>query len=311
MFPKFYDRTLADKIYLPRYKEIAEEAQPIAHSSNEKTTLFVIDAQIGFCMPGASLYVKNAENDIANICEFILKNVGKLSHLTFSLDTHYAHQIFYPCYWVNDKGEKPAPYTIISYEDVESGVWRTLQESYSNFAKSYLKQLEEKGKYKLCIWDYHTMLGGIDHSLSPLLSETAFYHCLVKDNQTHFLLKGEHPLSEHYSVIQPEIRAVYDNDKRLNIGQSRKLYFKEMLNSYDKIFIAGEASSHCVKATIEDLYKITKESNDNLISKIYILEDCMSPIPSIPGVIDFSSIAQEALDGFEKAGMHVIKSTHI
>ena len=35
----------------------------------------------------------------------------------------------------------------------------------------------------------------------------------------------------------------------------------------------------------------------------------MSPVPAIPGVVDFPKIAREALDCYAAAGMHVVIST--
>ena len=46
----------------------------------------------------------------------------------------------------------------------------------------------------------------------------------------------------------------------------------------------------------------------SLVEKVYLLEDCMSPIV-IPGVIDFTDEANKAFEKFSKAGMHIVKST--
>ena len=68
--PAYYQATDSQNIYLPRYEEIAQAASSaksqLPHrSSKAQTALFVIDAQIGFCQPQASLYVPGAEADMA------------------------------------------------------------------------------------------------------------------------------------------------------------------------------------------------------------------------------------------------------
>ena len=120
-------------------------------------------------------------------------------------------------------------------------------------------------------------------------------------------------LTENYSVFSPEIKTLYKDDNKngsLSVGKFDMNLFYKLMN-HDKIFIAGEASSHCVKSTIEDLLQMINEINPAFVDKIYILEDCMSPVPAIPNVIDFPAIAQEGLNRFKEAGMHVIKSINI
>ena len=311
-YPNFYDEGLSSSIYLPRYQKIAKEAEqykiPLSNTTIQRNALLVIDAQIGFCMKGASLYVPNAERDVSRICEFIYRNMGNLSTLFFSLDTHYTYQIFYPSFWIDENKKHPKPFTIITYQDILDGKWIPVMQQ--EYAVSYVMQLEATGKYNLCIWDYHTMMGSIDHSLVSILSETAFFHSLVKNKATEFVLKGEHMMTESYSAFSPEVKIISKEHGKQNVGCfDSNLFYKLM--DYDKVFIAGEASSHCVKSTIEDLLDKIKEVNAKLVDKIYILEDCMSPVPAIPNVVDFPAIAQQALNSFKEAGVHVIKGTEL
>jgi nicotinamidase-related amidase len=77
--------------------------------------------------------------------------------------------------------------------------------------------------------------------------------------------------------------------------------------------IAGEASSHCVKSTIEDLLDELTAVDPRLAGKIYILTDCMSAVTVPDGkggfVADFTPQAEQALARFAAAGMHLVKST--
>ena len=45
-----------------------------------------------------------------------------------------------------------------------------------------------------------------------------------------------------------------------------------------------------------------------LAEKVYLLEDCSSPVV-IPGVIDYTDDANAAFQKFKEAGMHVVQST--
>lgn len=306
MYPSFYDRNVCTELFLPRYELIAQEANKAQLQdvvSND--ALFVIDAQIGFCLPGASLYVPGAEQDVVRLCDFIYRNHHNITRIFCSLDTHYAYQIFHASYWRNQAGENPSPYSIISYDDVLQNKWQPT--ANKDLALAYLKQLEESKKYQLCIWPYHTLMGSVEHALHPLLSESVFYQAMVSGTQPKFITKGENALTENYSVFAPEVKTLHYEKKSLQVGTfNRKL--AETLLLYDRIFIAGEASSHCVQATVRDILSVVKEINPTLASKFYLLKDCMSPVPALPE-IDFPALAETFLQEFATNGMNLVKST--
>ena len=83
----------------------------------------------------------------------------------------------------------------------------------------------------------------------------------------------------------------------------------------DRLVIAGQASSHCVKSTIEDLAAWIEERDRGLARRVYVLEDCMSavavPDPARPGQLlaDFTESARATLDRCREAGMRVVEST--
>jgi hypothetical protein len=57
-----------------------------------------------------------------------------------------------------------------------------------------------------------------------------------------------------------------------------------------------------------------EKTDPALAKKIYILEDCMSPVPPpplnpLPPSLDFPRIADEAIADFKRAGMNVVRST--
>jgi nicotinamidase-related amidase len=80
------------------------------------------------------------------------------------------------------------------------------------------------------------------------------------------------------------------------------------LPNVDAVIIAGQAKSHCVAWTIDDLLTEAKARSPKLVEKVYLLEDCTSPVV-IPGVVDFTDQADAAFQRFADAGMHVVRST--
>jgi nicotinamidase-related amidase len=169
----------------------------------------------------------------------------------------------------------------------------------------YAETLRKRGKYALTIWPYHAMLGGIGHALVPAVEEAIFFHSIARLSQPRFEVKGEHPFTEHYSVIKPD---VVKGPKGETLGKHNASFIKE-LQAVDALVIAGQAKSHCVAWTISDLLDDIRATDLELAKKVYLLEDCTSPVV-VPGA-DFTDQADEAFESFAQAGMKLIKSTDV
>jgi nicotinamidase-related amidase len=325
--PPHYKAVKVGEIWKVAYQEREKQAhqwasehhiQPAATDAL-KIALIIIDAQNTFCIPGFELFVggqsgMGAVEDNRRLCEFIYRNLGAITQITATLDTHTAMQIFHPVFLVDAQGEHPAPLTLISADDLSQGLWKFNPAIASSlnitpeFGQAHLlhyaQELKERHKYDLTIWPYHVMLGSIGHALVPAVEEAIFFHTIARSSQADFEIKGGNPLTEHYSVIGPE---VLDGPDGESIAQrSRKFIHK--LRQFDRVIIAGQAKSHCVAWTIADLLSDIREHNPSLVSKVYLLEDCTSPVV-VPGVVDYSDQADEAFRRFKKAGMHVVSST--
>jgi nicotinamidase-related amidase len=74
------------------------------------------------------------------------------------------------------------------------------------------------------------------------------------------------------------------------------------------VIVAGQAKSHCVAWTIADLLAECQAYDPSLKEKIYLLEDCTSPVV-VPGAIDYTEQADAAYRRFAEAGMHLVRST--
>src|SRR5262245_57229372 len=127
--PVFYDKSRVSETYVERAALVAEAAEEyrkrhqVAPSAQDKMRIlaFGIDCQVGFCTPGASLFVPGAVEDTQRTIEWIFRNVDKITSLAFSMDTHRVFQIFHPAWWIDEKGRHPAPFSVITTDDVRSG----------------------------------------------------------------------------------------------------------------------------------------------------------------------------------------------
>ncbi len=327
--PPHFDTNKLGKVWKVDYEEIAKAAgkwsinhhiQPAARD-RFKICLVAIDVQNTFCIPGFELYVAGrsgtgAVDDNQRLCEFIYRNLDVITQIVPTMDTHQAMQIFHSIFLVNDKSEHPSPFSLITEEDIIKGRWRfnaALSHSL-NYNANYIERhllhytsaLKKSEKYDLTIWPYHAMLGGIGHALVSAVEEAIFFHTIARFSQPDFHVKGNHPLTEHYSVLGPEVNT--GPDGKSLVKKSDSLYNK--LKEFETIIIAGQAKSHCVAWTIADLLEdlIARPSDKHLVKKVYLLEDCTSSVV-VPGVVDYTEKADEAFQRFEDAGMHVVGST--
>jgi nicotinamidase-related amidase len=79
------------------------------------------------------------------------------------------------------------------------------------------------------------------------------------------------------------------------------------LLTFDAVVVAGQAKSHCMAWTIDDLLE-EEDAGERLAERTYVLEDCTSPVV-VPGVVDYTDEADAAFERYAAAGMHVVRST--
>ena len=325
--PDFFDAEKVGTVWRVPYEERARGARDWANqhglqpasADSTKTWLMLIDVQNTFCIPDFELYVggrsgRGAVEDNIRLCEFIYRNLGNIAQITATMDTHKTMQVFHPIFFVDKDGDHPVPYTDIHAAELREGKWMFNHALASQFGIApeygqqmmidYAEKLQKSGKYALTIWPYHGMLGGIGHALVSSIAEALFFHSVARLAQTDLVIKGEAPFTENYSVIGPEVMTGPMNET-LGIHDHR---FIEQLQECDRLIIAGQAKSHCVAWTVSDLLDDIMLADSQLAKKVYLLDDCTSPVV-VPGVVDHTDAADNAYDWFAKAGMHVVKST--
>jgi nicotinamidase-related amidase len=135
------------------------------------------------------------------------------------------------------------------------------------------------------------MLGGLGHALVAAVEEAFFFHALARRTQTRFEVKGDDPRTEHYSALGPEV------------GGEQNLALVKHLLTFDAVYVAGQAKSHCVAWTVDDLLRLAPE----IAPRLYLLEDCTSPV--VAGALDFTEQADDAFARFAASGARIVRST--
>lgn len=325
--PAHYDPEQVGRVWRVPYQARAAEAlewaaahgiQPAAED-RFRLALILIDVQNTFCIPEFELFVAGASGmgaveDNRRLCEFIYRNLSRITHITATLDTHRAVQIFHPVFLVDRQGRHPDPLTLISLEDVRRGRWRFNEgisaslgitpEAGQRHLLHYTQELARQGKYDLTIWPYHAMLGGIGHALTAAVEEAIFFHGIARSAQAELEMKGELAITENYSAIGPEVLTGANGEI---LAQKTEGFLQKVLD-FDAVVIAGQAKSHCVAWTVEDLLIQIQAHEPALAQKVFLLEDCASPVV-VPGIVDYSRAAEQAYSRFEQAGMRRVLST--
>jgi len=297
-FPQFYNPDKVGTLFMADALTASQAGHdlnlPSATDDKERILLMLVDMQVDFIHNDGMLSVPGAIDDTRRTIEWIFEHVGKITTIAPSLDSHLPIQIFSPSWWVDGDGKHAAPFTVITSDQVKSGDWNPLYEI--DWSKDYVERLESQSKKQLMIWPYHTLIGTPGHSLTPALYEALAYHSAARNTQPKFLNKGTIPKTEHYSMLEPEVKVPEEPMGKLNIS------FLDMVATYDKIYVAGQAKSHCVLETVASMMRYFSEKPES-IDKINLLTDATSSVAHPE--IDFEALANEAYAEFESNGLHL------
>ncbi len=260
--------------------------------------------------------------DNRRVAEFVYRNLGLITDITCTMDTHMPNQIFFPSFWQDANGGMLSPFHFVLTEEIKAGDVKPhpalagflCNGNYgwlTSYVRHYCEALEKAGKYKLYIWPLHCLLGSDGHVLAGVVHEARLFHAFARKARSNPEVKGGYPLTENYSVLSPEVLKAHDGRP---VGNKNVDFIKTLINS-DYVIVGGQAASHCVKSSIEDLLSEINAQDPKLCKKVYILKDCMSSV-AVPDaankgkfIFDFTPMAETALKTFEAAGMHVVDST--
>jgi nicotinamidase-related amidase len=244
----------------------------------QTTQLLIIDPQNDFCdLPracwptgstGPALPVTGAHADMQRLASWIQRHGAQLDGICITLDSHQAYDVAHPAFWQQRDGSVLAPFTAIAAAQVRAGDFAPRDASALPRVLQYLDALEAEGRYQLMVWPLHCEIGSWGHGVHAEVLTACRDWQASQHRAVHHVFKGMNPWTEHYSAIRAEVPDPQDPETGLNQVLLARLARCEQL------VIAGEASSHCVRATTEHIAQHGGLAPEQLV----LLSDCMSPV---------------------------------
>ncbi len=269
--------------------------------------LLIVDPQNDFCdLPAAycpidpsggifapALPVPGAHADMQRLAHLIDAGREALDAITITLDSHHHLDIAHPTFWRQANGEAVAPFTSITAADLRAGRYLPRAGQARERAQVYLDALESQGRYTHMIWPVHCEIGTWGHNIHHDLRRAYNRWEKRKGTSVNFVVKGENPWTEHYSAMMAEVPVA--DDPRSQFNEKLLAFLREA----DRVYIAGEAGSHCVKATTEHIVARWPAAE---LTKLALVEDCVSPVAG------FESQYAEFLSTLRAHGIRIISA---
>jgi nicotinamidase-related amidase len=265
--------------------------EEIQQQNPEGNMLLIIDAQNDFCQPDGPLFVEGAVEDCSRLADFIHDNLDQFKNICATLDSHFLLHVAHPLYWKEPAGDffftQVKPGTTITLEDFKTGKYVPYSDSEEvlEVTEYYLTELKNRGKNDLHIWPPHCLIGTEGHNIYPSVMESILEWQQADARRVpNLVMKGSNVYTEHFSVIEAEVPLPNDPTTQINFMLIGGLI------SFERIFIAGQAKSHCVAATVRDIISCFNEMKSEIeqgihgdlpniqFPDIFILEDTMSSV---------------------------------
>lgn len=250
----------------------------------------------------ASLPVTGSSNDAKTIESFINTYSKQISNIFVTLDSHERFHICHRLFWQNSKGENPptndlGKLTLISIDDINKGNWTPSRKEFLQYSREYVTKLDENKRNKLIIWPDHCIIGTPGHNVVKPVRDALAKWEIEGKKATNYVIKGNNSLTEHYSVFKADVPI----DPATNMNYE----LVEKLSMFDKVIVCGQAKSHCVKFSVEDLVSVWERQYRRSVKDIILLEDCMS------NVYGFDQQGNTFIDDMKKKGLTVKNSKDI
>lgn len=232
--------------------------------------LLVIDPQNDFCdQAGAALPVAGACADLERLAGLV--HALPLHGITVTLDSHASVAVERTTFWADANGQAPAPFSFVTAQDVRAGTLHPRDASHTPAVLNMLAQLEARGRAGLVIWPVHCVTGTWGHNIYAPLADALAQWEYQHQRGVRKVLKGEYPLTEHFGVFEADAP-----DAQVTSTQFNSALAQAITQGVDVLFLAGEAGSHCVAASFDQLaaYLNTQAHRPRVV----LLTDCMSPV---------------------------------
>lgn len=245
--------------------------------------LLVIDPQVDFCDPQGALSVPGADADMRRLAAFVDDNGDGIDSIDVTLDSHHLLDIAHPLWWQDPQGASPAPFTVLTSEAVAAGDWRTRVPEHQERSLVYLRTLEAGGRYPHVIWPPHCLIGTLGHTVQPVLAAALQRWETRRLRTVNYVIKGDNAFTEHFSAVRAEVPD--PRDPRDGADPA----WLASLAAAERLFVAGEALSHCVANTVRDLEGHVRPE------RMVLLTDTMSSVPGFEALGEAFVGAQTAL----------------
>ncbi len=235
--------------------------------------LLIIDPQNDFCdIPNAALPVAGAKSDLQRLATWVGQHAAQLDGITVTLDSHASVAVERTTFWQTKNGEAVNPFTFITSADLQSGAYVPRDHSKISSVEAMLNQLAVRGRPGLVVWPVHCVTGTWGHNIySELATELQAWEFL-RQRAVIKALKGEYPLTEHFGVFEADAPVPGVRSTQFNTSLA-----KSLTDGVSMLFLAGQASSHCVASSFDQLASYLARQ-EGAQPKLVILSDCMSPV---------------------------------
>ena len=286
-----------------------------ANEDASRVLVVGIDWQNDFVLPDASavapgepygsLSVPGAKGDIERFTRFIYNNFEKITRVLLSVDTHYPHQIFFRTMWIDANNNPVAPYTMITTKSIKDGTYRFVGGNPIEAMKC-VDYLEKNSKGGVFIWPDHCLIGTTGWNIETQIMQMVTFHSAARNVREILGFKGMDTYSEMYGILEPEYNPTGMTAKNIldAIASFDQATGDLKAPKWEKIFIGGEAGSHCLLESTDQILKRVK-NNPDLIEHVYVLEDCTS------AVAGYEQQMKDAFDRFKSLGANIVKSTDV
>lgn len=234
--------------------------------------LLIIDPQNDFMdQPGAALPVPGAMADTARLVQLLDSDALQFSEVIVTLDSHAGYGVERTTFWQDAEGKEVAPFTLVTSELIRQG--RVQPKNLQELPKvlEMLSRLEEKRPGPMVVWPVHCVTGTWGHNIQTDLAQALARWEVRNFQSVRYVIKGQSPDTEHFSAIAADV--VLQNDPRT---QTNIELLQALGQGENDVFVAGQASSHCVAFTVKDYWSHLAPRQRNCV---VLLSDCMSPVP--------------------------------
>jgi nicotinamidase-related amidase len=233
--------------------------------------LLVIDPQNDFLdIAGAALPVPGANADMQRLADWLKGHLAQVQSITVTLDSHASVGVERTSFWHDAQGLPVAPFTLVTAADVAVGRFTPRHLEKRDEVLHYLQALESGGQRQLIVWPVHCVTATWGHNLHAGLAQAIADWEALTGRVCHKVLKGQHPLTEQYSVFRAEVPRADDARTQLN-----RALLDTLATQTGTLLVAGEALSHCVAASVDDMLAQLPAQR---LQHTVLLTDCMSPV---------------------------------